>query len=276
MDNELLIKLLEKHNRLIVPSLGAFLKKEQDGANVIVYTPFLKKDDGVLATAISEYFGTNADESAIIIEEFVRQVTTLLEQSGSYEIAGVGTLKRDVNGSIVLINEPTHKPIVHVQPPPIIPAQPIKQPVATASPEPIAPIAPQPIAPQPMRQPIQPRPQPAVVRPSTPQPKYPVTPPSPIASRPLQPQQGASVRPTQNPQQRPNPNANRPNQPPRRPANRPNPSRNSQPKLDIWLIIAIVSAILVIALLIYGYINTDPSIDLTPILDETTINDTIQ
>lgn len=106
MDNELLIQLLSTHNRLIIPSLGAFLKKDLSGNMTIVFTPFLKKDDGVLTKAISEYFSTSDEESEAMISEFVVQINHALENNAGYELSGIGTLKRDVNGAVTLINEP--------------------------------------------------------------------------------------------------------------------------------------------------------------------------
>lgn len=307
MDNELLIQLLGTHNRLIIPLLGAFLKKDLSGNMTIVFTPFLKKDDGVLTKAISEYFSTSDEESEAMISEFVAQINHALENNAGYELSGIGTLKRDVNGAVTLINEPVLTKTVHrelpreSQPkrmddnaePTVVPSvfsdnrayQPtVAAPAVRPQPQPTVPVAAQ--QQQPVSQPIPvvpPAPRPVIpgripnsspaVKAPAPQPRFPVggTPVGqqrPVSSvtgqRPTSPapvrtqQPGASGSGQNSPQQR---------RPQPRPQQRPAPKRN-QPKADIWLIVAIIAALIVIALIIYGYLNTDPMIDLHPVVDD--------
>lgn len=305
MDNELLIQLLSAHNRLIIPSLGAFLKKNLSGNMTIVFTPFLKKDDGVLTKAISEYFSTSDEESEAMISEFVVQINYALENNAGYELSGIGTLKRDVNGAVTLINEPVLAKTVQRELPQesqpkrmednaelaIVPPvsdnrayQPqVAAPVVRPQPQPTVPVATQQPVPQPipvappMTRPVIagriPNSNPAVKAP-VPQPRFPVgggtpvgqqrpvssvpgqRPASPAPGRPQQP--GAPGSGQNSPQQR---------RPQPRPQQRPAPKRN-QPKADIWLIVAIIAALIVIALIIYGYLNTDPMIDLHPAVDD--------
>ncbi|CDN30734.1 Cell division protein FtsK [Mucinivorans hirudinis] len=105
MDNDLLIKLLENNNRLIFPSLGAFLKKEQGAGTKIVFSPFLKKDDGVLAGALADYFSLESGDAETMVAEYVTQINRALSQRGEYCFDGIGVLQYDPNGTLIIVNE---------------------------------------------------------------------------------------------------------------------------------------------------------------------------
>lgn len=103
MINKLLITCLQRNKRLIIPDLGAFIRKNIDGVGVIlVFVPFLKKDDGVLLSAIESWAGIEADDAMEILKEYVSQIKNSLDTRGQYVIEGVGVLKYDANGVIYL------------------------------------------------------------------------------------------------------------------------------------------------------------------------------
>lgn len=175
MDNELLAKLLTTHNRLIIPGFGAFLRKEGAPAGSIVFSPFLKKDDGVLTQVLIDEYGVEHFDAETMITEWVAHIKDSLSVNNKYHIEGVGVLINDSNGALAMVAEPAKpapkaaprtyspdpaqsitQPIVQ-QP---VAAQPIVQPVAQPAPQLIAQPVPQPVA-QPAPQPIaQPAPQP--------------------------------------------------------------------------------------------------------------------
>lgn len=259
MDNELFITLLSQHNRLIIPSFGTFLKKEQGGTQVVVFTPFLKNDDGVLREAISHQLDVSNEESAQIISQYVEELKSRLEKSGRYYIKDLGTLKHDVNGALTFIYEPkaaapatiiapSVKPIVVEQPPIIESPRPTPQPIQpqVVQPRPIqrpTPVNRPLVAPNPQRNPMPVRPQSPTAAPT----------PRPVNRRVV----GAPT-----PAGRPRPSTQRATQ----------KSTMSQiknlPKTDIWLLIAIVATVLVVLLIIYAYINSDPEIILNPVYEE--------
>lgn len=103
MINKLLITCLQRNKRLIIPELGAFIRKNIDGVGVIlVFVPFLKKDDGVLLSAIESWAGIEADDAMEILKEYVSQIKNSLDTRGQYVIEGVGVLKYDANRVIYL------------------------------------------------------------------------------------------------------------------------------------------------------------------------------
>lgn len=106
MINKLLITCLQRNKRLIIPELGAFIRKNIEGVGVIlVFVPFLKKDDGVLVSAFQSWAGVEVDEAQQILEEYVAQIKQSLDSRGQYIIEGIGVLKYDANGVIYLAKE---------------------------------------------------------------------------------------------------------------------------------------------------------------------------
>lgn len=260
MDNELFIKLLSNHNRLTVPSFGTFLKKEQAGAEIIVFTPFLKTDDGIITSAISDNLGVSSDEAAIIVREYVDEIKSCLSKSGRFHIEGLGILKHDMNGAISFIYEPK-----------VIKEEPVvQQPVAVAE---EVPIVTQPIVAKqetmqvPVAEPTKIQQAPPVQH-ATPRPAAPVNrapQPMPISKSPLA-AAPRPVSPAPRPiNRRPAPTAE---QRPRQPVKKTPGKFKNLPKTDIWLLVAIIAAVLVIALIIYGTLNQDPEIILNPDIPE--------
>ncbi len=333
MDKQFLIRVLHSSPRVVLPKFGAFLRKQQEG--YVVFTPFLKSDDGFLVDEIQKEYGVASSDAEEMIEAFVAHVKEVLQSAGRFYIDGVGSLVIDTNGAISFVMDASRQippsassvastPDVVAEPKPVVPkAQPVEQepivtqapPVAkpvevepviaqpvTPRPEPISPpppvqpIAPQPInanrgaftpppaqtsprpAPQPLKTPpprsqsqSMPRPQPArpsamAQNPNAAQ-NFGQRPPQPLSQNPGQnpPQQGqpanSGQRPPQQqgqaPQRRPHP-ARGEQQPPRRerPLPKSPPSPRKKGKNDMWLIIAIIAAVLAIGLLVFGFITS--------------------
>ncbi|MDE6182918.1 MAG: hypothetical protein K2F53_00650 [Rikenellaceae bacterium] len=93
--------------------MGAFIRKNIDGVGVIlVFVPFLKKDDGVLLSAIESWAGIEADDAKEILKEYVSQIKNSLDTRGQYVIEGVGVLKYDANG-VIYLAKPNEAAPVH-------------------------------------------------------------------------------------------------------------------------------------------------------------------
>lgn len=132
MDNDLLKQLILRHRRIVIPEFGAFIKKESPNGEMLVFSPFLRKDDGMVTDAIVREYGLETDDARTMVAEFVAHLKQSLA-SGHYYIEGVGMLISDTNGTIVLKeNEMPESEIVLTEsipePEPIQPApQPIPQ-----------------------------------------------------------------------------------------------------------------------------------------------------
>lgn len=281
MDNELLIKLISNNNRLIIPNFGAFLRKDE--SKNIVFSPFLKRDDGVLNKAIASEFNIDADQANDMIEQYVAHINSTLEAKNTYYLSGIGVLMANENGAVTLamdivapgtIPEPARSfapdpmkisnitPTTN-QPTPVAPSR-IEE---TTESQPI-PIHRPTVAPQPIQRPVQPN-----IAPPTPQPRVPVssgpTPqrqmpggqPMPIRPRPIAPQTAPIQRPISNSQPS---SAAGSNQRPQMQNRQVRGRKKKQKSTDIWLIVAILAAVIVIALIVYAYLNSDPVIEIDP------------
>lgn len=283
MDNELLIKLISNNNRLIIPNFGAFLRKDE--SKNIVFSPFLKRDDGVLNKAISSEFGIDADQASDMIEQYVNHINSTLEAKNTYYLSGIGVLMTNENGAVTLVMDivtPTAipEPARSFAPDPMrisnsTPASDNNKPTPTSPsrmeevPESQPIKVPRPMAaPQPIQRPVQPN-----IAPPTPQPRVPVNSgstsqrpmpggqPVPIRPRSVAPQPVPIQRPVSNSQHS---SAAGVNQRPQMQNRQVRGRKKKQKSTDIWLIIAIVAAIIVITLIVYAYLNSDPVIEIDP------------
>ncbi|MEG1649315.1 MAG: hypothetical protein RR277_05435, partial [Rikenellaceae bacterium] len=140
MINKLLITCLQRNKRLVIPTLGAFIRKNIEGVGVIlVFVPFLNKDDGVLCSAIKSWAGVEDQEAAQILEEYIVAVKKSLDERGQYIIEGIGVLKYDTNRIIYLakeseaIKEEIGKPIIEQK----AEQEKVVEPITVAEPKPI-------------------------------------------------------------------------------------------------------------------------------------------
>lgn len=187
MDNNLLKQLIAQHRRVVIPDFGAFLKKEGPEGEQLVFSPFLRKDDGVVTDAIISEYGVESEDARAMVAEFVIYLRQSLAASGRYYIEGVGMLAADANGTVTLKEgaEPPVEPeqdeaeepieaaaeTVPVVPQPQQPQQPVRPPMpqqvrmqgqqvqpnvqgGMTRPQSIQ-VQQQPVPPQPIQQPVQ-------------------------------------------------------------------------------------------------------------------------
>lgn len=110
MDNNLLKQLIEQHKRVVIPEFGAFLRKDVAQGGGLAFSPFLRKDDGVVTSAIVQAYGVESDDAKAMVNEFVVYLRNSLATTGKYHIEGVGLLVTDSNGTILLRDEPVAEP----------------------------------------------------------------------------------------------------------------------------------------------------------------------
>ena len=102
MDKYLLL-LLKEVNTIIIPDLGA-LTITNHSTGEIMFMPFLKYDDGKLATYISEKEGFELNDSKNLISKYVRDVQAVLDRGESYDMFQFGTFLKDKSGEIIFRN----------------------------------------------------------------------------------------------------------------------------------------------------------------------------
>lgn len=305
MDKELLIRVLGTSSRVVIPTFGAFLRKQQ--GDTLVFSPFLKTDDGFLASVVRNEYNISQEEANSMIAAFAEHVSTVLRARSKFYVDGVGTLVVDDNGAVAFVMDTTRQippaqpvaaqpaptPIAEPQPVALPVVEPIAQPIAQTQAEPV--IAPRPVAPQPISAARQPYAPPIAQQPvatPAPTPIRPTAAPQPIAPRPVTP--GGFARPMTTPTAAPISQQQQQQQPPaaapitpvtttppstQTPANaarpvaadrpmnrtavgtnsnngqhRPAPRRRKS-KNDVWLVVAIIAALVVIVLMVIGILT---------------------
>ena len=104
MINQIIANYLISNKRLVIPELGAFIRKDGDGK--VVFVPFLKKDDGVLAGQLEEAYGLGRDEAAAVIEEYTGHIRQQVALKGEFVIDSVGVMRQDANDLLVFDYKP--------------------------------------------------------------------------------------------------------------------------------------------------------------------------
>lgn len=127
MINTIIKEYLTDHKRLVIPSFGAFVRKEGEG--IVVFMEFLKKDDGVLAGLVAARMSAGMNEALDAIDRYVVSVKAAIERSGGFVIPGVGTLCVNGDGFYALEYKTYAAPV----------------PSAVRTPKPEAAVAPQPV-----------------------------------------------------------------------------------------------------------------------------------
>jgi cell division septation protein DedD/nucleoid DNA-binding protein len=94
-------ELIKSHNRVIVPDLGAFLRKN-DNPDQLYFNEFLRFNDGLLVDYLSEKEGVDKIEAAKRIKKLVADINKNLTEKQPVELKGIGTLYMDNTDKIQL------------------------------------------------------------------------------------------------------------------------------------------------------------------------------
>lgn len=132
---------LKSNRRLVIPSFGAFVTKE-DGQ--IIFSELLKKDDGILRGLLVAK-GLREIEAAGKIDRFVFEIRHALMQVGACPVADFGTFYRTAEGVVTFdATKPILEPIPAVTEPAadVVPAAVTPTPTPTPAPAPAAIVGP--------------------------------------------------------------------------------------------------------------------------------------
>ncbi|MBC8265391.1 MAG: HU-CCDC81 and SPOR domain-containing protein [Flavobacteriales bacterium] len=104
--------LLFLHDCVIIPEFGGFVGNKKSAyihpVSGIIYPPSkellfnknLTKNDGLLATYIARMEGIDLSETSILIENFVQNVQTELDQRNAFKLQKIGTFTKGIEGNI--------------------------------------------------------------------------------------------------------------------------------------------------------------------------------
>ena len=92
-------QILHEVNTIIIPGVGA-LTVTSHTTGEIMFMPYLKYDDGKLASFIAEIEGITLDEAKAIISDDVSNILNTIETGNSFNLNGIGSFKKDASGGI--------------------------------------------------------------------------------------------------------------------------------------------------------------------------------
>lgn len=92
-------QILQEVNTIIIPGIGA-LTVTSHTTGEIMFMPYLKYDDGKLASFIAEQEGINLDEAKAMISDDVSNILNTIEAGNSFNLNGIGSFKKDASGGI--------------------------------------------------------------------------------------------------------------------------------------------------------------------------------
>ena len=95
-------ELVENNRRVIIPDLGAFLLKEnENGTKTIIFSSFLRYNDGFLEESISGKANFKKADVSAAIKKFVNDVKKQLRNKKNYGIDGFGYFYIDEKGAVL-------------------------------------------------------------------------------------------------------------------------------------------------------------------------------
>lgn len=104
MTSKELTELIHQNTRIILPEFGAFLVKDggDKGFNPanVSFSPFLRYNDGMIEIYVAKSRGISKEEAAKDVQQFVETIKNELLEKGTFEVDGLGYLKRDQRGSL--------------------------------------------------------------------------------------------------------------------------------------------------------------------------------
>ena len=90
--------------RLILPGVGAFVRRTEGGE--IVFVEMFKQNDGVLTNLISQKMDISAEQANILIERLITELQHDLRYYGYYTIPALGTLRQTEKSIIFQADAP--------------------------------------------------------------------------------------------------------------------------------------------------------------------------
>lgn len=92
MVNRYIAEYMTSSRRLIIPGIGALVRRGESGE--IVFVEMFKQNDGVLTNLISQKMDISVEQADILIERFITELQHDLRYYGYYTIPALGTLRQ--------------------------------------------------------------------------------------------------------------------------------------------------------------------------------------
>jgi cell division septation protein DedD len=97
--NEYLIELFKEENTVIIPGLGA-LTVVNRATNELMFMSYLKHNDGTLEKYIAHKDGIEKEVAKGKVEQYVQEISNVIENGGTFNIAKIGFFSKDASGEV--------------------------------------------------------------------------------------------------------------------------------------------------------------------------------
>jgi hypothetical protein len=113
--------LIIKNRRVIIPELGAFLLTDASNSKSVIFSAFLRYNDGFLESSLQQN-GITEQDSVNMIKNFVSNVNDSLDAGENFHISDLGYFTKDGKGIQFVFEIETD--VVQPLPPPVTPPVP--------------------------------------------------------------------------------------------------------------------------------------------------------
>ena len=106
MELTVLVALLTRYGRLILPDLGAFLVTDFESgfrAANVTFSPFLRYNDGKFEQYLEAHYAQTRAQARQSVQHLVSEIRQALDESGHCRIPDLGELRRDAEGQLTFV-----------------------------------------------------------------------------------------------------------------------------------------------------------------------------
>lgn len=99
-----ILELVKNNNRVILPNFGAFIISKENGFSVL-FNNFLSFNDGLMVNHIAKSRNIDSNKALEEVNLFVDSIKQSLDNTGVFDIVGLGKFTKDSNGILRFIQD---------------------------------------------------------------------------------------------------------------------------------------------------------------------------
>jgi nucleoid DNA-binding protein len=105
MFEDLLYQLVQSYDRVIIPDLGAFLRKDKTDTSegTPIFSPFLRFNDGLVEDFLVSKKNMTKEEAAVALRDFVGKVKSAVADGGDFFVKKTGAFYADARGAVQFV-----------------------------------------------------------------------------------------------------------------------------------------------------------------------------
>lgn len=103
--NTLIARYIAENTRLIIPNIGTLLRRKESGE--IVFMEMLKKGDGALNSLVGAHLSLSEADAMAAVENYAAEIKRAVDSDKKFIMDGVGVLLAGANGNMEFIFNPS-------------------------------------------------------------------------------------------------------------------------------------------------------------------------